>query len=322
MARVARYSSAAKDAAGADAGGDRSTMPLASTPAAPADAASTLTPGVQAAHAAAARGMKQFDFGAAHLVSIHASHYCEKARWAMESTGVPFTEESHYPLFIYGATRRHGRGKGRSVPVVRLPDTPDGEGAALVQSSEIVEFCGALPQGRWLYPQEHAAEIREVVDYLDRKLGPHARRWGYQQLLPDRSLALGLLSINVKPIERAMGSVLYPFIRSFVMKGLNITPAKAEESLRRVEAVFDEIGVRAGDSGEGFIVGNAFSAADLTFASLAGMVLLPPQNPSGLPQPDVLPEASAAEVLRLRATPAGRMAMEHYAEYRHRKPAQ
>ena len=32
------------------------------------------------------------------LITIGVSHYCEKARWALERFNLPFTEERHAPL--------------------------------------------------------------------------------------------------------------------------------------------------------------------------------------------------------------------------------
>lgn len=224
----------------------------------------------------------------------------------------------------------------------------DTQGIALVQSSEVLEFCGALPQGAWLYPSGFADEVRDRVAWYDAKLGtfrhwwaqlfnrltwvrfmssncicclsgPHTRRWGYHQILPNRHLGFELMSVGVGGMERQLGRLAYPLIVRFIRKGLNITPQKAEESLRRVEAVFDEV---ADVSEDGYIVGGSFTAADLTFASLASMALLPPEHPSGLPQPEdgSLAADVASEIQRLRATHGGRHALRMYREHRHTRP--
>ena len=50
------------------------------------------------------------------LVTIPYSHYCEKARWALERGRAAFVEETHAPLFAWrGALRAGGR---RTVPVL------------------------------------------------------------------------------------------------------------------------------------------------------------------------------------------------------------
>ena len=42
------------------------------------------------------------------LITIGASHYCEKARWAVQRAGLPFREECHPPLFHIFVAKRLG----------------------------------------------------------------------------------------------------------------------------------------------------------------------------------------------------------------------
>jgi glutathione S-transferase len=44
------------------------------------------------------------------LVTIPISHYCEKARWALDRAGVPYREEAHIQAVHRLATRRAGGG--------------------------------------------------------------------------------------------------------------------------------------------------------------------------------------------------------------------
>jgi glutathione S-transferase len=69
-----------------------------------------------------------------------------------------------------------------------------------------------------------------------------------------------------------------------------------------VRAVFDRVAERLGD-GRPYLCGERFSAADLTFASLAASLLTPPEYGVPLPQPDELPPAMAAQVNEFRAHP-------------------
>ena len=75
-----------------------------------------------------------------------------------------------------------------------------------------------------------------------------------------------------------------------------------------MRAVFDTIGERLAD-GRRYLCGDRFTAADLTFAALAAAVLVPPEYGTPLPQPDVLPEPVASEVLAFREHPAGEFAL-------------
>ena len=49
------------------------------------------------------------------LITIPLSHYCEKARWALDRVALPYREEPHAPLFHRLATKRNERG---TVPVL------------------------------------------------------------------------------------------------------------------------------------------------------------------------------------------------------------
>ena len=56
----------------------------------------------------------------ARLVTIPFSHYCEKARWALERTAMPYREERHVQGIHRFAARRAGGGV--TVPVLVTPD--------------------------------------------------------------------------------------------------------------------------------------------------------------------------------------------------------
>ena len=50
------------------------------------------------------------------LITIPFSHYCEKARWALDRVGIPYEERGHLPLFHYVAT--YPRARQRTVPIL------------------------------------------------------------------------------------------------------------------------------------------------------------------------------------------------------------
>jgi glutathione S-transferase len=73
--------------------------------------------------------------------------------------------------------------------------------------------------------------------------------------------------------------------------------------------------------GRPYLCGERFTAADLTFAALCAPVLMPPGYGVPLPQPEILPEATATLVRRAREHPAGAHALRMYAEHRRAVPA-
>ncbi len=54
------------------------------------------------------------------LVTIPISHYCEKARWALDRAGIAYREQPHIQLIHIAAARRAGG--GRTVPVLVTGD--------------------------------------------------------------------------------------------------------------------------------------------------------------------------------------------------------
>jgi glutathione S-transferase len=101
---------------------------------------------------------------------------------------------------------------------------------------------------------------------------------------------------------------------------LGVDAPAAEVALERVEVVFDDIAGRLSD-GRRFLLGDRFTAADLTFAALAAPMLLPERYGSPLPPPEAMGESAERVVLRMRAHPAGVFADRLYAEERVRLAA-
>src|SRR4051812_44721934 len=51
------------------------------------------------------------------LITIPISHYCEKARWALDRAGLDYVERPHLQVFHWAAVRRAGGGKTAPVLV-------------------------------------------------------------------------------------------------------------------------------------------------------------------------------------------------------------
>jgi glutathione S-transferase len=248
--------------------------------------------------------------GAAVLVTIPFSHYCEKARWGLERGGVAFREDGHAPVLHILATRR-ARAQ-RTVPALVLEDR------VIPDSTEILLHADG---GRGsLYPEDPAerAETLALEERFDKELGPHSRRVAYYQVLSDRTLSLDLFDADVPAWERRVMRSLFPLARALMKRHMGIDADGAERSRKRVEAVFDDVAKRLAD-GRRFLMGDRFTAADLTFASLASPVLIPPEYGARLPSTESVGGPFRDIVQHWRATPAGRWALGIYAT--ERRPA-
>ena len=248
--------------------------------------------------------------GPLRLITIGFSHYCEKARWALDRSALVYREEAHVPLLHWRASL--AAGGGRTVPVLVTP------GRVLRESTEILEYVDTeLAPERRLFPEEPGlrAEVRALVDDFDRGLGPAVRRWLYWHLLRTRGAAVELFNSSGPAWERHVTRGLFPVMKRLMMYGMKVDAAGAERSRERMEQTFAGVEARLAD-GRRYLVGERFTAADLTFAALAGVLAQPPEY--GHPAPVSAGGISAIEdaIGALRERPAGALVMRLYAEER------
>ena len=249
------------------------------------------------------------------LVTIPISHYCEKARWALERAGIPYREERHVQGIHQIAARRAG---GRStVPVLVTPE------GSLGESREILDWVDerTAPEHR-LFPAEaeERAEVERVCARLDEVLGPSGRRLMYVHMLAQPKL---MLRFNNEGVPRWEDRVLrwgWPVARRWAERELGIRPGIEVSDEATVWEEFGFVADRLSDGRE-YLCGDRFGAADLTFAALSAASVVPPVYGVPLPQPDVLPPATAELVERAREHPAGRFALRLFADHRGEKLA-
>jgi glutathione S-transferase len=244
------------------------------------------------------------------LITIPISHYCEKARWALERVGLPYHEERHVQGIHRLAARRAGG--GATVPVLVAPD------GVIGQSGEILAWVDrrAHPEQR-LFPAAAAerAEVERLCARFDEELGPKGRRLMYVHMLGDRRLALRFNNQGVPRWEDGAIRRGWPLAASFLRRALDIRPGVevADEA-----AVWREFDFVAGllEDGRPHLCGERFGAGDLTFAAMSAALIVPPDYGVRLPQPEQLPPATAALVGRAREHPAGRYALSMFSGHR------
>jgi glutathione S-transferase len=244
------------------------------------------------------------------LITIPISHYCEKARWALERIGVRYREERHVQGLHRVAARRAGGGS--TVPVLVTP------AGAIGESQEILIWADErTPPEHRLFPDEPAlrAEVLALSQRLDESFGPSGRRLMYVHMLGQRRLMLRFNNQGVPRWEDLALRAGWPFARRLLERALAIDAGVAAQDEASVWREMDHVASLLAD-GRRHLCGDRFTAADLTFASLAAPCVVPPDYGVPLPQPDALAPATAALVIRAREHPAGRYALELIAEQR------
>ena len=244
------------------------------------------------------------------LVTIPISHYCEKARWALERAGLSYREERHVQGIHRIASRRAGGGGTTPVLV-----TPEG---ALGESEQILRWVDQrTPPDQRLFPSGPAerAEVERLCRRFDERLGPRGRRLMYVNMLAQRELMLRFNNQGVPRWEDRALRLGWPFGVRFVKRALGVRAGIEVEDEAVVWEELDFVAELLAD-GRKHLCGERFSAADLTFAALSASLIVPPVYGVPLPQPDVLPPDIAELIERVRAHPAGSYALAMFKEHR------
>jgi glutathione S-transferase len=250
------------------------------------------------------------------LLTIPISHYCEKARWALDRTGIRYREERHVQGLHRIAVRRAGG--GATVPVLVTGD------GVLADSADILDWVEErTPAEARLFPDDPAERerVRALCSRLDERLGPSGRRLIYVHILrEDRATMLDFNNRGVPAWEDHAIRRAWPLAERFLGHALGIRPGVEVADEAEVWGEFDHV---AGllSNGRRYLSGDRFGAADLTFAALAASVLAPTSYGVPLPQPEVLSGDTASLIRRAREHPAGRFALQLFAEERHAQPA-
>ena len=244
------------------------------------------------------------------LITIPISHYCEKARWALDRAGLTYREERHIQGMHRVAARRAGGGS--TVPVLVTGEEVLGESDAILGWAD-----ERTPPAQRLFPVE--AEERDRVGALcrrfDQELGPRGRRLMYVHMLAMPEVALPFNNQGVPRWEDRLIRLLWRPMTRYVKRELDIHPGVEAEDEPAIWRELDFVADTLAESGP-YLSGERFGAADLTFAALSAPLIVPPGYGVALPQPDVLPEATASLVRRAREHPAGAFALELFANHR------
>jgi glutathione S-transferase len=248
------------------------------------------------------------------LWQIDVSHYSEKARWALAWKGVEHRRRSPIPGAHMAFALWLTRGAQTTFPVLTLDGRHIGDSSAIIAALE--ERFPDPP----LYPSDRERRWRalDLESFFDEELGPHIRQLAWHELSGDPESFAGVMERTAPaPLARISGATAR-YGRAYTGLRFGAGSAEtAERSRAKVLAALDRLDAELEANGGEYLVGESFSVADLTAASLFYPLVGPPEAP--LPPDQPMPEGFESFRAPLKERPGFRWVAEMFR--RHRKPA-
>lgn len=238
------------------------------------------------------------------LMTIPPSHYCEKVRWAMDYSKIKFLEKAYPAAFHLLGTKKY---KGSSTPLLITND------GIFKDSTDILKYLDSkLDDKSKLYTNDEKTkkEIEDLEELFDTQLGVHSRRWAYYYLFKEKpELIKKAMCIGQQSFIESLFKILFPLIKNLMLKSMNINEKSMQRSKSKIDEVFHKVEEILKDGRE-YLVGDTFTAADLTFATLAIPVIAPKQYK--YLELNELPDEMKKEVLNYRNSLAGQYVLKTF----------
>ena len=206
------------------------------------------------------------------LYIFNISHYCEKARWALDYFGIEH-ETRHV---MVGAHRRIAKKMGAKRGSVPFLQTDDG---VIAGSSAIIDWCELHNAGK--RPSLSGADpeaVRAIEKRLDDVVGVHVRRFYYSDALINAPASVRPIFSNGLPIlQRAAVTLGWSRIVQLMIKAMDLGVEQGLQSRAVVEAELDWLDGLLAD-GRPYLHGSQWTRADLTAAALLGPLATPKEH--------------------------------------------
>ena len=205
------------------------------------------------------------------LLEFPHSHYCEKARWALDYKGIPFQAVTIMPGLHMITVRKYA--PDTSVPVLL------GDNEVVQGSSEIINYLEQKYPLPSLTPTDadQRQACLEIEHTMDARLGENIRRVLYYRLLAYPDYIRHCFTHPMPGSKQLIFSLFYPILRHKIYQTYVISAAKVEQARREFDIAMGAIEKKL--KGGQYLVGEQFTRADLSVASMLSLLVMPPEHP-------------------------------------------
>ena len=205
------------------------------------------------------------------LLEFPHSHYCEKAKWALSHKGLDSEIVPILPGLHIRTVKKYA--EGTSVPVL-LTAQQNIQG-----SSEIIDFLDEKYPQNSLTPTDSQLHSQCIAleKKMSTKLGEHLRCILYAYLLKYPSFIAYCFSQPMPWHKRTFVRVLSPLLCKKIYDKFVTSPQKAEDARIEFDNAMNELKQILKNSN--YLIGNQFSRADITMASMLSLLVMPKEHP-------------------------------------------
>jgi glutathione S-transferase len=202
------------------------------------------------------------------------SHYCEKARWALDHYGLVYRLKSAMPGLNRKITKKLGADSG-SLPFLQVGQSVIAGSAAIIDWGE-----GHRGADKRRLNGDNPAEIAAIEKRLDDITGIHIRRYYYSDaLFSDPASVRPIFSRDLPLMQKAAVTLGWSKIVPLMIKGMDLGEAQGRQSCNILAGELDWLdGMLA--NGRTYLNGDHFTRADLTAASLLAPLVNPAKHPT------------------------------------------
>ncbi|WP_394846709.1 glutathione S-transferase family protein [Pendulispora brunnea] len=210
------------------------------------------------------------------LWQFRFSMYPEKARWALDYKSVPHVRRSLLPgPHALTLMPRFGQ---KTMPILCH------DGRVLKNSGTVLDYVERTWPDPPLYPvdPQQRAQALEIQKWFD-DIGPALRRAAFFEWLPHTEYAARVFAMGFAEWQQKVYAFAFPCVRAVMRMDMHIGANGAETGRELTKEALDFVVRHATKTG--YLVGNRFSIADLTAATVLQPTCLPPEYPALAPEP-------------------------------------
>ncbi len=213
------------------------------------------------------------------LYQFPISHFCEKARWALDYKKITYETKNLLP----------GPHVKQVMSMAKRPEVPvlKHEKNIIQNSNEIIDYLDKTFADNALTPEDEESRIKvlEWEAFVDKEVGPNLRTYFYHTLLEHPKLLIPIFTYKGPWYGKIFMKFFFPALRVKMLKFMRINNETAAQAKQDLRCAIDKLNHRLSE--HEFLVGEHFTRADLAAASLLAPLVQPEKY--GLPWPSPLP---------------------------------